>query len=455
MKNSLRYLALLAVITGPAEAGSLAVTPGSGASIGMGTDGTNQLAASVICGATSSATLYATCLNQVFVNASGQMGITGPVTQSGTWTVQPGNTPNTTAWLVTGTGGTFPVTGTFWQTTQPISAASLPLPTGASTSANQPTAATLGSTTSGQTGTVAIGAVTTAAPTYSTTQSNALSLNTSGGLRVDGSGVTQPVSASSLPLPTGAATSANQEVTAAGSSASSAQGVQGVTGGVALPVSASALPLPTGAATSALQTTGNTTLSTINTTLGSPFQAGASIGNTTFAATQATAGNLNATVVGTGTFSTQLTGATNNINNIAGTISLPTGASTSALQTTGNTSLSTIATNTTPPINITATACSGTITTGGTAQSAITAQSTLHGFTIANVDASAGSGEPLWISFTTTAAASGTDSWPLAAPTTTSFSGMGSYTTPPGFGLNHAVSVIAATTGHKFSCTWW
>ncbi|MGF7236020.1 MAG: hypothetical protein ACQSGP_13825, partial [Frankia sp.] len=35
--------------------------------------------------------------------------------------VQPGNTANTTAWLVTGTGGTFPVTGTFWQATQPIS----------------------------------------------------------------------------------------------------------------------------------------------------------------------------------------------------------------------------------------------------------------------------------------------------------------------------------------------
>lgn len=32
------------------------------------------------------------------------------VTQSGVWTVQPGNTANTTAWLVTGTGGTFPIT---------------------------------------------------------------------------------------------------------------------------------------------------------------------------------------------------------------------------------------------------------------------------------------------------------------------------------------------------------
>jgi hypothetical protein len=49
--------------------------------------------------------------------------VTGTVaaTQSGTWTVQPGNTANTTAWLVTGTGGTFPVTGTFWQATQPVS----------------------------------------------------------------------------------------------------------------------------------------------------------------------------------------------------------------------------------------------------------------------------------------------------------------------------------------------
>jgi hypothetical protein len=40
-------------------------------------------------------------------------------TQSGTWTVQPGNTANTTAWLVTGAGGTFPVTGTV-ATTAPV-----------------------------------------------------------------------------------------------------------------------------------------------------------------------------------------------------------------------------------------------------------------------------------------------------------------------------------------------
>ena len=54
------------------------------------------------------------------VSAANPMPVTGTLvttgtlaaTQSGTWTVQPGNTANSTAWLVTGAGGTFPVTGT-------------------------------------------------------------------------------------------------------------------------------------------------------------------------------------------------------------------------------------------------------------------------------------------------------------------------------------------------------
>lgn len=69
-------------------------------------------------------------------------------------------------------------------------------------------------------------------------------------------------------------TSGNPLATAPGTpNASFALPIQGVTGGTSLPVSATALPLPTGAATSALQTTGNTALTTINTTLGSPMQA--------------------------------------------------------------------------------------------------------------------------------------------------------------------------------------
>jgi hypothetical protein len=103
------------------------------------------------------------------------------------------------------------------------------------------------------------------------------------------------------------------------------------------------------------------------------------------------------------------------------------------------------------PANVTATDCSGTISSGGAAQNAFTAQSTLHGFTILNFDTT----EPLWISFTGTAAANTTGSYPLQAATASTFAGAGNFTSPFGFGLNHAVSVIAATTSHKFSCTWW
>jgi hypothetical protein len=86
-----------------------------------------------------------------------------------------------------------PVTGTFWQTTQPISAATLPLMTGAATSANQPTAAAPASTTSGQTGVLAECGVTTAAPTYTTAQTNPLSCDTAGNTRVTVAGKTTEV----------------------------------------------------------------------------------------------------------------------------------------------------------------------------------------------------------------------------------------------------------------------
>jgi hypothetical protein len=46
--------------------------------------------------------------------------------------------------LIDGSGVVQPVSGTFWQTTQPISAAALPLPTGAATAAKQPALGTAG-----------------------------------------------------------------------------------------------------------------------------------------------------------------------------------------------------------------------------------------------------------------------------------------------------------------------
>jgi hypothetical protein len=75
--------------------------------------------------------------------------------------------------------------------------------------------------------------------------------------------------------------------------------------------------LPTGASTSALQTTGNTALTTINTTLGSPFQAGGSIGNTAFIANAGT--NLNTSALATsanltsGTQKTQIVDGSGNV----------------------------------------------------------------------------------------------------------------------------------------------
>src|SRR6202012_2399104 len=84
------------------------------------------------------------------------------------------------------------------------------LPTGAATAANQPTNATAGSSSAGETGNMEMAAVTTASPSYTTGQTNYLSLTTAGALRTDASATTQPISAASLPLPTGASTAANQ-----------------------------------------------------------------------------------------------------------------------------------------------------------------------------------------------------------------------------------------------------
>jgi hypothetical protein len=139
----------------------------------------------------------------------------------------------------------------------------------------------------------------------------------------------------------------------------------------------------------------------------------------------------------------------------AASLPLPTGAMGSSGGTVGLAAGTAAIGTVTGNVNVTPTNCSSTITSGGTAQNAIAATATIHGFTIANIDTSAGSGEPLWISFTTTAAASTAASYPLAAPTATTFAGLSSFTTPLGFGMNTALSVIAATTGHKFSCTYW
>lgn len=110
--------------------------------------------------------------------------------QSGTWTVLPGNTANTTAWLVTGTGGTFPATqsGT-WNITNVSGTVSLP--TGASTAAKQPALGTAGTAS---TDVISVQGITSMTPLL-TTLSGTNNINNVSG---------------TVSLPTGASTSANQ-----------------------------------------------------------------------------------------------------------------------------------------------------------------------------------------------------------------------------------------------------
>jgi len=126
------------------------------------------------------------------------------VSQSGTWTVQQGTPP----WSVS-QSGTW-TTGRTWTLSSGSDSVSAvqsgPWTVTANAGTNLNTSALAldtsvngilnaqGSTTSGQTGPLCQGAVTTAAPSYSTGKTDPLSLTTAGALRVDGSGSTQPVS---------------------------------------------------------------------------------------------------------------------------------------------------------------------------------------------------------------------------------------------------------------------
>lgn len=93
-----------------------------------------------------------------------------------------------------------------------------------------------------------------------------------------------------------------------------------------LAVSAASLPLPTGAATATLQTTGNNTLSNIDTKLGGTLSVNVGL---TDAQLRASAVPISFTRLASGTDSVSaVQSGTWNITNISGTVSLPTGAAT-------------------------------------------------------------------------------------------------------------------------------
>jgi hypothetical protein len=146
------------------------------------------------------------------------------------------------------------------QSTIPVSAASLPLPTGAATAANQATEiASLASIDAGIP--AALGQTLMAASMPVTIASNQTAV---------------PISAASLPLPTGAATEATLATRLAEATFTARINTLGQKTMAAstpvtlasdqstLPISAASLPLPTGAATAALQTTGNASLASID-----------------------------------------------------------------------------------------------------------------------------------------------------------------------------------------------
>lgn len=287
-----------------------------------------------------------------------------------------------------GISGSVAVTGTFWQATQPVSAASLPLPSGAATSAKQPALGTAGTASADVLTVQGIASMTPLAVTGTFWQT------------------TQPVSAASLPLPSGASTAAKQPALGtAGTASADVITIQGIASMTPLsvsgtfwqatqPISAASLPLPALAATSTKQSdgsqktqivdgSGNVIASTSNnlnvqcancsgsgasavdaasftyaTSVFAPaggfFQTTATTNPLTngqqgmWQMTATRAGFVNVrnaagTEMGTSSNPFQVTGAngtfpasqsgTWNITNISGTISLPTGAGTSANQT--------------------------------------------------------------------------------------------------------------------------
>jgi hypothetical protein len=95
--------------------------------------------------------------------------------------------------------------------------------------------------------------------------------------------------------------------------------------------------------------------------------------------------------------------------------------------------------------------CSGTVTTAATAVTPIPAGTPYKGFLLANLNTT----EALWWAPAATAVAATAGSLPLAAPTATTFVDAGMFVSPPNFGTNIAISIVAATAGHAFSCYWW
>lgn len=250
---------------------------------------------------------------------SGTVTVSGTVaaTQSGTWTMQPGNTANTTPWLITLSQGGNAATVTASNALK-VDGSAVTQPVSGTITANagtgnftvvQSTASNLRSQTAseGSTGSsppsvagLTGGSVTTAAPSYTNGQMSALSLTTTGLLRVDGSGVTQPVSGTitanagtgSFTVVQSTAANLRAQTASEGSTGSSPPAIAGLTGGSVT----TAAPSYTNGQMSALSltTAGLLRVDASGTTQSISGTVTANAGTGNFTVTQATASNLRA-----------------------------------------------------------------------------------------------------------------------------------------------------------------
>lgn len=222
------------------------------------------------------------------------------------------------------------------------------------------------------------GLASTTAPTYTTGTENPISLTTAGAVRTDSSATTQPISASSLPLPAGASTSALQTTgnTSLASIDSKTPALGQALAAASVPVVLTASQLTTLTPLTSVtvtQATGTNLHAVIDsgtvvvtqptgTNLHTVIDSGTvTVNNSTYAQGSTTAGELGPLVQGATTSAapTYTTATTNPLSLTtagalrtdssattqpisASALPLPTGAATSALQTTGNTSLASI-----------------------------------------------------------------------------------------------------------------
>lgn len=135
-------------------------------------------------------------------------------------------------------------------------------------------------------------------PVVITDKTREAAVTAANALKTDSSATTQPVSAASLPLPTGASTEATLSGIKTDTDKLTFISTRLLTdgSGVTQPVSASFLPLPTGAATSANQTTANTSLTSIDSKLTNPLPVSGSVSVSNFPASQTINGTVTANI---------------------------------------------------------------------------------------------------------------------------------------------------------------